>query len=1133
MIQTLPSLVRVRGRFHRSVQINRDWESSGELGDYLVTPTVRSLTHWVLDELGRDKGTRAWSVTGPYGTGKSAFALFLSKLLAGQLTKHPEFESFKKHLPKRFKPFVAATVVGQRAGLRQALLHRLSEAMAAVDPAMSKAIKRSAKTSHPTDTEVVEAFERSARAAKDSGYGGLLVVVDEFGKFLEHIATASDDSDLQVMQQLAEVAARSTVPLLVITILHSSFTSYAGDDELQQAEWQKVQGRFQDVAFQEPHEQLLRLIGAAIEKDLEPTLLARYNEAADRSIRSSALSESRDRLPLHELLPDCMPLEPVAAVVLAPLFRSKLAQNERSLFSFLTSQEPFGFQEFIEQADWEADSPPLYRLDQLYDYVTFTLGPSLYQGTTGRRWAEIEAAIDRIRADAPPITRSLVKALGLLWIHGKAVGLKADAETLKLAIGEVEVVHDALEYLERSSIIVYRRFEGAYGLWEGSDVDLSERYKVASQQISQGNLANRLEKQIDLRPLVARAHYIKSGTLRYFAINVLDSSEVTLSEALGNLEAGAEADGRIIFFLTHDHAVRDRLIKKSEEITSQDSPLTLLAFPRPLEGLEAAIIQVETWRSIEPNTPELAGDKAAKTELEANLRAAQEHLEAIAGRVFGLRGHRFEPAASEWVQGGKTHHPTDGLAFQRWLSRLCDQVFDKAPQIKNELLNRKKLSSAAKAGLNELIEKMVFSERSYRFGIGGTPAEVSMYESFIREGGFHHQDHGWKICPPHSPAWQAVWNAVEDFLESTHKGRRPLIELYDRLKAPPFGLRDGPLPLFLMVALLSKPNEIALYREGLFQVGLNKELLMLVTHNPESFEIQQFAFTSEGRKTLEVIQKVVSGLGVSVKPRGGSPLLRIAEPLLVSIAQLPDFAKKTRRLSPPEAVDLRETLLKATDPHELLLEKIPQLLGLSLKDPNLERLLAERLHDCLVALYQAYPRLLDQIESQFKATFNLTGKTTEALRVELRKRTEAVSGLASNSDLSRFVNAASGLGDQDWREVVGRVVMSGKPPNVWLDSEVVDFQVRLQHLYSDFVRLEELGLEKQRSGANKVIRVGVLESKLKEVRESIPVSSDQLPEVAALSQRLSKVLEKSEAKSSRQVRLAALAQLLQQEIERR
>ena len=44
----------------------------------------------------------------------------------------------------------------------------------------------------------------------------------------------------------------------------------------------------------------------------------------------------------------------LVALVLGPLFR-QLAQNERSLFAFVASSEPFGFQEFLREQTAQDD----------------------------------------------------------------------------------------------------------------------------------------------------------------------------------------------------------------------------------------------------------------------------------------------------------------------------------------------------------------------------------------------------------------------------------------------------------------------------------------------------------------------------------------------------------------------------------------------------------------------------------------------------------------------------------------------------------------------------------------------------------------------------------------------------------
>ena len=131
---------------------------------------------------------------------------------------------------------------------------------------------------------------------------------------------------------------------------------------------------------------------------------------------------------------------------------------------------------------------------------------------------------------------AVVKALGLLWVYGSPVGLRATEEAIALALGDAKAVREALSYLERRSIAVYRKFEEAYGLWEGSDVDLDAHYDEARQQIGRGDLARRLERAVELRPHVARSHYVRTGTLRFFTIKAIDGSAAALEDLFAHRE---------------------------------------------------------------------------------------------------------------------------------------------------------------------------------------------------------------------------------------------------------------------------------------------------------------------------------------------------------------------------------------------------------------------------------------------------------------------------------------------------------------------------------------------------------------------------------------------------------------------
>lgn len=773
--------VQVRGRFHRSVQLVRDWQQQADLDGYVLTPTVRDLTLRLIGQLHNPGGTKAWSITGPYGSGKSAFALFLTDLLAHESPRHSGGLNLREEADFRIPKLLPVLVVGQRAPMKPAILAALGESLGSVAPSLAKKVAKASRLQEPTDEQVVAFVERANEAVREVGWDGLSITLDEFGKFLEYAALHPDTEDLFVMQRLAEMVARDSRPSLIITLLHTAFSEYLSPnvDEARKAEWRKVQGRFADVAFQEPPEQLLKLVGSAVTRNLPAEVESAYSRLVDEALASPALEEARRRLPLAELLPDCLPLDPIVALLLWPLFRSKLAQNERSLFAFLTSEEPFGFREFLNFAEPE-DGLPVYRVDRLYDYVTTALGLGAYRGDAAKRWTEVEQALDRIGADAPSAAYGVVKVIGLINTYGNSVGLKASKETIDLALeGDIE---EALSYLEHASIVVYRRYEGSYGIWEGSDVDLNARFEEAIERLDRGKLAERLQRAVTLRPVVARAHYIDTGTLRYFDVDLIEGNEDTLRKTL---EEEVVADGHISFVLCQPQA-RLRLMKLGEELTqkaSQNKQLRVLAFPDPLVGLEEALEEVEGWEWVGDQVPALQGDPVARRELQARKEHAQQRLEKIAGRVLGLRGHRFDPVGSTWIHNGTSHNDVaSARQFSRWLSRLCDGVYIQAPELQNELLNRECLSSAAAAGRRNLLEAMIEHEKEPRLGFEGTPAEVSMYESMLVAGGFHqeHED-GWHFGAPAS-SWRPVWEAIESFLDSARDGRRSVKDLFTLLK---------------------------------------------------------------------------------------------------------------------------------------------------------------------------------------------------------------------------------------------------------------------------------------------------------------------------------------------------------------
>ena len=71
---------------------------------------------------------------------------------------------------------------------------------------------------------IVPLYEEAAEYLSRFGSEGtgLLLIVDELGKFLEYGAANPDRGDVFILQQLAEAATRSTRPFLFLTVLHQA-----------------------------------------------------------------------------------------------------------------------------------------------------------------------------------------------------------------------------------------------------------------------------------------------------------------------------------------------------------------------------------------------------------------------------------------------------------------------------------------------------------------------------------------------------------------------------------------------------------------------------------------------------------------------------------------------------------------------------------------------------------------------------------------------------------------------------------------------------------------------------------------------------------------------------------------------
>lgn len=1128
--EPLAKFVRVRGRFHRSVHLPHDWSAPHDPDDYLATPTLLEIAGQILGELGQPGGARAWTVTGPYGSGKSAFAMFLTDMLAVRRPKHVQAAQLRKRHLRGARPLLPLLVQAERAPLMPALLGALLDTGAA-SRALGTRARQWLEAPAGEGSVGVKLLTEFAAACS----GGLLLIVDELGKYLEYAAKEPGE-DIFLLQQIAEAAARSEPPLLFIGILHSGFGEYVTDSgEARRAEWQKVQGRFRDVAFSLPGEQSLDLVGSALETDFRNEVGRAYERRFERVTDMEALRGLFARPELKRRVFECLPLHPAAALILWPLFRSKVAQNERSLFAFLTSHEPYGFQEFVAgQAELET-SAPLFGLPALYDYVTNALGMAVLTGRDSRQWSLIEHALDRVPAAVSPLARALVKSVGLLALYGEAVGLRAGRDLLCTVFDDTPTDHvdEALSLLEQESIVIFRRHSRAFGLWEGSDVDLDAAFELARKQRVEEPLYRRLARAGRPRPLVARAHHVRTGTLRFFEPRLAAADAESLEDALNE---PVQADGLVLFVIdaSLDEKTRGERVRQLGCTLKIAKPV-LMAIPRSPAQLGEALDELECWEWIRENLPELEGDPVARQEVLARSADARLRFERRAGHTLGLLGHVIAPQASTWTFKGREYtpqpkHPRD---LQGLISRICDEAYSKAPPLHNELLNRHDLSSAAAAARRNLLERMLTDGHRERLDISGFPPEYSMYEAMLVEGGFHHRDDDDRFrlrAPPpdlgHS-SWKAAWGEVETFLKNARERQRPLTEMFEALKAPPFGLREGPLPVLFTAALVIKGQELALYEDGIFVPDVGIEALERLVRRPHTFALRCYQLDARERQVIEVLSDEIGQPGEdSGEPLGCEEQLIATVRQLVGLVQaLPPYTQYTRSgLSAPVRA-VRDSLRTARDPLALLWEDLPEALGVGIGGTDGPRAFATALVGSLSELRSAFPRLLDTVEEGVRTAFGMNECGWE-LQESLRRRALPLLKYAGDSQLRVFLRAAAherGNNGSDWRETLARTAVGGKPPGHWRDDDVDACATRLRVLAAECDALSELVAATGGDAAATVASIGLLEPGAGERRAVVACSGDEAKPVADLTKELQRAARSSGLDSRSQLMALALA----------
>lgn len=1036
----LSDIVQISPQYQRSIRIDTDIGRMDALSGYICHTTAASVVEGMCKHL---SGTnqRSFTWTGPFGGGKSSLAVTLASALhpdknlrtkAREALRLGSNTNFDKAFPVKNGWLIVPTV-GRRGSV-------VAELHSTLRRAQGKSVDGRSKSN--TKTLIADLIEEASNHPHD----GVLVVIDEMGKFLEASALGSGD-DVYFFQELAEAAARSKGRLVIIGILHQSFAQYSARAGINSRDdWSKIQGRYVDLPFVAASDEVVELIGRAIVADRHPDWMIKASNDIAEAIRSRRPAVGNA---FTQALISCWPLHPAMAALLGPISKRQFGQNERSTFGFLSSIEPYGFRSYLNST---RDSDAIwYRPSDYWDYLRSNLEPAILASPDGHRWSQAVEAVERAEArTGDPFLVSLIKNIAIIDLFRNGSGLAADASVISALYYDKtqKELETGLQKLASLKVAIYKNYIGAWSIFEGSDFDIDAAIAQALVTNPGVDYA-RLAQLMGLHPIVAKRHYHETGTMRWMELTLCSIEQ---AEKLALDYRPKRGEFGIFILALPDKGINQKAVELRANACSKLHPWPVLVgiptnHTRIME-LSNELLALEQVKE----RHELSGDAVARREVYARLAAARANLEDQLQAAVSL---------AKWHNGTNTTIVT-GSKLSPVASKLANDLFSAAPPVWSELVNRDNISSNSVKARRDLLHAMINAESQESLGFEGFPAERGLYETLLKRTGLHRQDESgtWRFMQPNNqfakdfnPLWQETRELFSDV-----NSRVSAQDIYALWSAPPFGMKLGIQPVIFTAFILAHKANIAVYKNGMFLPRFTDFDIDECLQDPSLFSLRWVAIDEDKNRILEGISKLLAEIGQS---SGAADPLEAARGLVAMVFNLPEWARRTQRLS-EIAKSIRDMLLKANDPHKVLFVDLASLLNASNSDEYMQTL-REPLHE----LASAYSKMLADVEHKMFEALDASKDDLESLH----KRANSVLGISGDLRLEAFSTRLANF-DGSSSSLEGILSLAAeKPPRDWIDRHIDAAILELTKFARRFCEAEAFVSVKGREANSEAIAV--------------------------------------------------------------
>jgi len=904
----------------------------------------------------------------------------------------------------------------------------------------------------------------AAQLAKND-YSGIVVIWDEFGRYLEGHASLAFGNEAAVLQGFAETCNYSNeTQIHLILLAHKELQGYASSlPQSYQQEWSRIEGRFQRHDLSTDPLVAYRLISNAIQ----------YNDAAIVShylkdnvvdwlvgwVKNYRLFGAMSEQDIRNLIYRTWPLHPLTVFALAYL-SNRVAQNERTMFTFLTSDEPGALRELLEKKLINGEEAPFIRIPDLWNYFEDAVRADVSGSGAHRYWSGVINSLDKV-SHTDNIGEELIKALGVISICADSNPIRPTTELLAWAIGvETEesqpaVIH-ALDNLRRRKVVIHRQIDGYWTFITGSDINFEDLLQVTLERVnpSLAQLKRLLEQTFAAPYTYARRYNQQKSLVRYFS-GIYRWSDELLDTPWDLLIEREQSDGIVTYVLATDDLSWQTAY---EAIQCHDQVVYVM--PRegqPLRSLLDVLRELFALQEINDDASLRQHDDRERIQREIDwlLEDTRGRLEIIIKNIIDPRQEK-----SVWITTqddiATGYHVNSPGQTTKLISDICDRIFYETPILNSEGLN-KRYPTAQQNRASELVIDALFShEPDETFGLGGNGPEVLALNALLKLPGILRRDEDdvWifdrPVAIPNTKNELAtVWDVIHNYFTDCVGNKRSIAPIIQILKSRPYGLREGVIPILLAAVMRSRLMVTSIWRDRSPVGTIDGATLLKIVEKPDDYNIE----ISNWSPVLETLWHVMLDKFtdfVQDVERHKQPLVKLRSGMTRWLQGLPAFCRFTTQIS-SQANKFRDVVRKVqTEPSKAIFEILPRVLELNENhDAGKIGLVIDRLMGEISNAYYDVQRRLDVFVA---SEFGYSGLTQDG-QITLRSwisslRSDDGKGINdfkfSSTLTQNVVNALLSSSENDglfWNQMSEAVL--GVPLKDWNDNSESRFRQEL------------------------------------------------------------------------------------------